>query len=88
LDDPRAGYFGMAFVDYSVPIGEPMVRLFIHRHRLEKKDPACGRQRTRETDRILGGSGRARRCAPGVDRRSQLVEPGFRSGGIQERISR
>ncbi|MGA2131617.1 MAG: zinc-dependent metalloprotease, partial [Bryobacteraceae bacterium] len=39
LDDPRAGYGGMAFVDYSVPIGEPMVRRYIHRHRLEKKDP-------------------------------------------------
>jgi hypothetical protein len=39
LDDPRAGYGGFSFVDYSVPIGEPMVRRYIHRHRLEKKDP-------------------------------------------------
>ncbi len=23
-DDPRAGYGGLTFVDYSVPIGEPM----------------------------------------------------------------
>jgi hypothetical protein len=38
-DDPRAGYGGMTYVDYSVPIGEPMVKHFIHRHRLEKKDP-------------------------------------------------
>ena len=39
LDDPRAGYGGMAFVDYSAPIGEPMVVRYIRRHRLEKKDP-------------------------------------------------
>ncbi len=39
FDDPRAGYFGPNFVDYSVPIGEPMVQRYIMRHRLEKKDP-------------------------------------------------
>jgi hypothetical protein len=41
LDDPRAGYGGPIFVDYSTPIGEPMVRRYIQRHRLEKKDPAA-----------------------------------------------
>jgi hypothetical protein len=38
-DDPRAGYGGMSYVDYSTPIGEPMVKRFLRRHRLEKKDP-------------------------------------------------
>ena len=38
-DDPRAGYGGLSFVDYSVPIGDPMVKRYIRRHRLEKKDP-------------------------------------------------
>jgi hypothetical protein len=41
LDDPRAGYGGPNFVDYSTPIGEPMVQRYIHRHRLEKKDPTA-----------------------------------------------
>ncbi|MGA2739739.1 MAG: zinc-dependent metalloprotease [Bryobacteraceae bacterium] len=41
LDDPRAGYGGPSFVDYSTPIGEPMVRRYIQRHRLEKKDPTA-----------------------------------------------
>ena len=41
LDDPRAGYGGLSFVDYSVPIGEPMVERYIRRHRLEKKDPSA-----------------------------------------------
>ena len=40
-DDPRAGYGGLTYVDYSVPIGDPMVQHYIHRHRLEKKDPTA-----------------------------------------------
>jgi Domain of unknown function (DUF5117) len=40
-DDPRAGYGGLTYVDYSVPIGEPMQMRYIRRHRLEKKDPAA-----------------------------------------------
>ncbi len=40
-DDPRAGYGGLTYVDYSTPIGETMVRHFIRRHRLEKKDPSA-----------------------------------------------
>jgi hypothetical protein len=38
-DDPRAGYISGDYVDYSVPIGEPMMKRFIVRHRLEKRDP-------------------------------------------------
>ena len=41
IDDPRAGYGGLSFVDYSVPIGEPMVQRYLRRHRLEKKDPGA-----------------------------------------------
>jgi hypothetical protein len=40
-DDPRAGYGGLSFVDYSTPIGEPMVKRYLRRHRLEKKDPSA-----------------------------------------------
>jgi hypothetical protein len=39
VDDPRAGYGGLSFVDYSVPIGEPMVQRWVRRHRIEKRDP-------------------------------------------------
>src|SRR5436190_8300932 len=38
-DDPRAGYGGLNFVDYSVPIGDQMVQRYLRRHRIEKKDP-------------------------------------------------
>ncbi len=38
--DPRAGYGGMSFQDYSAALGEPMTKRFIRRHRLEKRDPS------------------------------------------------
>lgn len=41
--DPRAGYFSTSYADYSTPIGEPLVRRFLTRHRLEKRDPAAER---------------------------------------------
>ena len=40
-DDPRAGYGGLTYVDYSVPIGEMMQMRYIRRHRIEKKDPSA-----------------------------------------------
>jgi hypothetical protein len=39
VDDPRAGYGGLTFVDYSQPIGEPIQFRYLRRHRLVKKDP-------------------------------------------------
>jgi hypothetical protein len=41
LDDPRAGYGGLSFVDFSQPIAEPIQFRYIRRHRLVKKDPAA-----------------------------------------------
>src|SRR5437764_1055179 len=37
--DPRASFFGIQYMDYAAPISEPIVKRFIARHRLEKKDP-------------------------------------------------
>ncbi len=39
--DIRSGYFGISFFDYSSPISEPIEKMFIARHRLEKKDPSA-----------------------------------------------
>ncbi|MFN0157115.1 MAG: zinc-dependent metalloprotease [Bacteroidota bacterium] len=39
--DPRSGYFGIGYQDYATPISEPIVKQFIARHRLEKKDPSA-----------------------------------------------
>ena len=41
VHNSRAGYGGMSFQDYSVPLGEPMTQRFIRRHRLEKRDPGA-----------------------------------------------
>ncbi|HEX6982024.1 MAG TPA: zinc-dependent metalloprotease [Balneolaceae bacterium] len=37
--DPRAGYFSISYHDYSSPIGTPLEKRFITRHRLKKKNP-------------------------------------------------
>ena len=39
--DPRSGYHGISFHDYATPIDQPLRKNFIHRHRLEKKDPSA-----------------------------------------------
>ena len=39
--DPRAGYFPATYRDYNAPLGDPLDRQFILRHRLIQKDPAC-----------------------------------------------
>jgi hypothetical protein len=39
--DPRAGFFGVTWMDYAAPLGEPMARRWIARHRLEKADPGA-----------------------------------------------
>jgi len=41
--DPRAGYFPESYRDYTTPLGEPLDKQFIIRHRLTKKDPNCVR---------------------------------------------
>lgn len=37
--DPRIGYGGIEYFDYATPISEPIVKRYISRHRLQKKDP-------------------------------------------------
>ncbi|MER0437919.1 zinc-dependent metalloprotease [Emticicia sp. W12TSBA100-4] len=37
--DPRIGYNGIEYFDYATPISEPIVKRYISRHRLQKKDP-------------------------------------------------
>ncbi|HVS98676.1 MAG TPA: zinc-dependent metalloprotease [Puia sp.] len=37
--DPRSGFFGFSYYDFSADMTEPLVKRFIERHRLIKKDP-------------------------------------------------
>ena len=41
LQDPRAGYFSVGYMDFSAPIDEPVEKRYIARHRLEKRDPSA-----------------------------------------------
>ncbi len=38
--DPRSGYNAMSYADYATPIQESLVKRFIPRHRLKKKNPS------------------------------------------------
>src|SRR5690606_31141818 len=38
-DDPRGGFGGISFMDYSASVYEPIQKRFIRRWRLVKKDP-------------------------------------------------
>lgn len=37
--DPRSGFIPTSYYDYATPIDQPLVKRFVLRHRLEKKDP-------------------------------------------------
>ncbi|KAA6437330.1 zinc-dependent metalloprotease [Rufibacter glacialis] len=39
--DPRAGYFGIEYMDFSTPVDQPIIKRYIARHRLQKKHPAA-----------------------------------------------
>jgi len=39
--DPRAGYNNISYMDYATPISQPVMKRFIARHRLQKKDPTA-----------------------------------------------
>ena len=39
--DPRSGFYSMSYADYATPIQEPLIKRFIPRHRLRKKDPSA-----------------------------------------------
>jgi len=41
--DPRAGFNGITFMDFATPLGEPLQKRFIARHRIEKRDPSAAR---------------------------------------------
>ena len=39
--DPRSGAGAFAYYDYATPVESPILKRFIRRHRLEKKDPSA-----------------------------------------------
>ncbi|HEX3553673.1 MAG TPA: zinc-dependent metalloprotease [Thermoanaerobaculia bacterium] len=46
--DPRAGYFGVEFMNYAAPLAEPLETRWLSRHRLEKVDPTAARSRVKK----------------------------------------
>jgi hypothetical protein len=46
--DPRSGAINISYYDYASPIQEPMMKRFITRHRLEKKNPNAAKSEAKE----------------------------------------
>ncbi len=41
--DPRSGSYPFSYYDYSTPVQEPILKRYITRHRLKKKDPTAAK---------------------------------------------
>lgn len=41
LFDPRCGSYPFTYYDYATPVEEPLIKRFVTRHRLKKKDPGA-----------------------------------------------
>lgn len=39
--DPRSGLYDVEYMDFATPIDQPIMKRFLTRHRLEKKDPSA-----------------------------------------------
>ncbi len=46
--DARSGCYPMAYLDYATPVNQSIVKRFIYRHRLEKKDPSAAVSEAKE----------------------------------------
>lgn len=46
--DPRSGCYPMSYMDYATPVNQSIVKRFIYRHRLEKKDPTAAISEAKE----------------------------------------
>lgn len=46
--DPRSGAISISYYDYASPIQEPMLKRFVTRHRLEKKNPRAKKSEAKE----------------------------------------
>lgn len=46
--DPRSSSYSVAFYDYGAPVGEPLIKNWLVRHRLEKVDPTAARSKVKK----------------------------------------
>ena len=85
-DDPRAGYGGISFVDYSQPIGEPIQFRYIRRHRLVKKDPSAAMSEPVTPIQYWVDSGAPEDVKKALHRGRDVVEPGVRGRRLPQRV--
>ena len=46
--NPRCGSYTMSYMDYATPVNQSIVKQFVYRHRLEKKDPTAQMSEAKE----------------------------------------
>lgn len=46
--DPRSGSYPMSYMDYATAVNKPIVKRFIYKHRLEKKNPGAEKSEAKE----------------------------------------
>ncbi len=84
VDDPRAGYGGLTFVDYSQPIGEPIAVPLPAPPSPGEEGSGGGDERAGEADRVLGRLGRARKtCARRSSRARMWWNQAFEAAGFR-----
>ncbi len=74
--DPRAGVNGIEFFDYASPVGDPLIKSYIARHRLQKKNPNAARSEAVEPIVYYMDPGAPEPIRVGVDGGCGLVESG------------
>jgi len=84
--DPRAGYFGISYMDFASPVDVPIVQRYIARHRLARKDVSAA-VRAGQADRLLRGPRHPRADPLGCARGRWMVEPGVHGRGLQGCLS-
>ena len=57
--DPRSGFGAMSYDDFAAPLGQPLTKRFIRRHRLDESHAGSGPGRSGEADHLLPRSGRS-----------------------------
>ena len=86
LDDPRAGYGGATFVDFSQPISEPIQFRYIRRHRLQKKDPSAAISEPIKPIQYWVDSGAPEDVKKALVEGAMLVGQGVRGRRLPQRV--
>ena len=85
--DPRVGFFGPSFQDFSQPYDRPLTRFLTSRWRLQKKDPKAALSEPVKPIILYLDRAIPRARPLGGPSGSAVVECGVRAGWVQRRVA-